>query len=164
MKQFLIERSVQPKEFIDRLAFEFDNATFDVLIQQNLKDQNVAKIITDSRTLSESQTSLIVVAELTEKGLLVTVSDQEWGGIAASLGTTVVAAILNPINLVGRIDDLAADVQNLQLGDKVEQFIRNFSDNMVNKSSALAPKSVCKYCRSRNEDTATHCASCGAPL
>ena len=44
---------------------------------------------------------------------------QAWLGIAASLGTTAISVLRNPWNLVNRLDDLAQDIENLQMSDDI---------------------------------------------
>ena len=52
------------------------------------------------------------------------VGEQQWLGVAASLGQTVIATVLNPFNLINRLDDVAQDVSNLQLTEKIWQVVR----------------------------------------
>ena len=44
---------------------------------------------------------------------------QTWLGVAASLGQTAFWTWLNPWNIINRIDDIAQDIENLQLSEKV---------------------------------------------
>ena len=164
MTQYLIQHQATPKDFMEALKFEFDTPNFDVEIKPISPDHYESRIFTSRNNTSESQTSINITAILTENGLSITASDQEWGQIAASLGTTVVAAIINPINLLGRIDNLAVDVENMQLSERIDKFVHSFATTLAERSETQANRSTCKYCRSRNDQTATHCASCGAPL
>ena len=46
-------------------------------------------------------------------------SELAWYGIAASLGFTALVALKTPLNILGRLDDLAQDLENLQLDDEM---------------------------------------------
>jgi predicted nucleic acid-binding Zn ribbon protein len=92
--------------------------------------------------------------------------EQEWLGIAASLGKTAISTLLNPINLLGRLDDIAQDISNLKLSEKVWQVINNVAKS-VNSGQELSERFnrvSCQYCGSANPPGEPTCISCGAPL
>ncbi len=149
---------------MDAVRFEFDTDAFDVSIKEEKSGVFDARIFTQRQYRGSSATAIYIHCRPSERGLEVTISEQEWAEIAASLGTTIFATILNPINLLGRINHLATDVQNLSLGERVENFIRTYSTRVASQSQDAFDRSVCKYCRTRNEPIGPHCISCGAPL
>ena len=48
-----------------------------------------------------------------EDGVAVSVGEQAWLGVAADLGITALAALSNPMTLIGRLNGLAQDVEYL---------------------------------------------------
>lgn len=59
----------------------------------------------------------------TADGVLVTVGQQAWMGVAASMGKTLFTTLRNPWNLLDRLDDIAQDIENLQIGETVWQVV-----------------------------------------
>ncbi len=97
---------------------------------------------------------------------MVLVGEQQWLGLAASLGQTAIAALMNPFNLLGRLDDIAQDVSNLQLVDKVWQTVIrvvNASGASLQLSERLS-RVTCEYCGTANPVGESSCLACGAPL
>jgi HAMP domain-containing protein len=94
------------------------------------------------------------------------IGQQAWLGIAASLGTTALAAMRNPFNLLGRLDDLAQDIQNLQINEQVWQAIDEVA-RAAGASQELSNRlrrTVCPYCSTANPVGEPNCIACGAPL
>jgi len=60
-----------------------------------------------------------VLIQKVEDGVSVQAGQQAWLGVAASLGYTALAALRNPFTLLGRLDDLAQDVEYIQLSDNI---------------------------------------------
>ena len=81
---------------------------------------------------SGGKTALTVNIQQIEDGVMVQVGEQQWLGVAASLGQTAIATLINPLNLLGRLDDIAQDVSNLQLTEKIWQIVAK----VVNASGA----------------------------
>jgi RNA polymerase subunit RPABC4/transcription elongation factor Spt4 len=91
---------------------------------------------------------------------------QQWLGVAASLGQSAIAALINPLNLLGRLDDIAQDIENLQITEKVWITI-NRAIAQAGASTKLSDKLsrlVCEYCHTGNELGNSSCIACGAPL
>jgi predicted RNA-binding Zn-ribbon protein involved in translation (DUF1610 family) len=91
---------------------------------------------------------------------------QEWLGTAASLGRTTLAALINPWTLLGRLDDIAQDVENLQLGERVWQAIDSAARGMgaSQQLSERLARLTCDYCGVANPVGEAACIACGAPL
>ena len=103
-----------------------------VFNQGNLQTQLVGEnnnltvqIASSQWARSGGRTALTVNIQQIEDGVMVELGQQEWLGVAASLGTTVLSAVLNPINLLGRLDDIAQDITNLQLNEKIWQVVES---------------------------------------
>ena len=82
------------------------------------------------------------------------------------MGETVIETLMNPWNLLGRLDDLAQDVENLQIHDKVWVAINAVAQS--HKSSTQISERMqrleCLYCGTANPVGLGSCLACGAPL
>jgi hypothetical protein len=115
---------------------------------------------------SGGKTALAVNIQKVEDGIMVMVGEQQWLGVAASLGQTAIATLMNPLNLLGRLDDIAQDVSNLQLVEKVWQTVVgvvNASGASLQLSERLS-RVTCEYCGTANPVGESSCLACGAPL
>ena len=115
---------------------------------------------------SGGRTALTVNIQQIEDGVMVELGQQEWLGVAASLGTTVISAVLNPINLLGRLDDIAQDINNLQLNEKIWQVVESVTSaaGASRELSARLSTVTCEFCGSANPVGESDCVACGAPL
>jgi hypothetical protein len=112
------------------------------------------------------QTAVSILLKQVEDGVAVQIGKQDWIGIAASLGQTAFETLLNPWNLIGRLDDLGQDVENLQLSEQVWTVIENYA-RTAGASFELSDRLrrlVCSYCNTANPVGEPNCIACGAPL
>ena len=129
-------------------------------------DRLIVQIGTRPGAMAGGDTTVAVVLQKVEDGIAVQLGQQAWLGIAASLGTTALAAMRNPFNLLGRLDDLAQDIQNLQINEQVWQAIDEVA-HAAGASTELSNRlrrTVCPYCRVANPVGEPSCIMCGAPL
>ncbi|MFH1524643.1 MAG: zinc ribbon domain-containing protein [Chloroflexota bacterium] len=115
---------------------------------------------------SGGKTALAVNLQQVEDGVMVQIGEQQWLGVAASLGQTAIATLLNPINLLGRLDDIAQDVSNLQLNDKIWEIVAKVVDaaGASLQISERLSRLTCEYCGAANPVSDATCVACGAPL
>jgi hypothetical protein len=116
--------------------------------------------------MSGGQTALTISLETVKDGVMVELGQQAWLGVAASLGQTALFALRNPFSLLGRLDDLAQDIESMQLNEKTWQVIDQVVANL-GASYALSEKLAriaCEYCGSANPLGEANCIACGAPL
>jgi hypothetical protein len=87
-------------------------------------------------------------------------------GIAASLGSTALSALRNPLSLLGRLDDLAQDIESLQLTEQIWAAIQELARTAAagHELSERLRRMVCEYCDSANPVGEPRCIACGAPL
>jgi hypothetical protein len=115
---------------------------------------------------SGGQTALSVYLEKVADGVSVRLGKQSWLGIAASLGLTALWTWHNPWNILSRIDDVAQDIESLQIVDDVWDTIESTA-RMAGASFDLSERlrrMVCEYCHTANPVGAGSCIACGAPL
>ncbi len=147
------------------LVAEFDHGN----LQANLVESPERVLVQiASRTFRSSggQTSVTVTLEKVEDGVMVQLGDQQMLGVAADLGATALSALRNPINLIGRLNSLAQDINSLQLSDSIWQTIQ--------KAAAAAGAGLqisdrlrrleCAYCGAAVPVGEATCPMCGAPL
>jgi hypothetical protein len=165
MEQRIYHGDLSPDDFGQALVAHFNHGN---LMAQKLGTgrQTVIQIATRQRPTSGGQTAMSVTIQKVTDGVAVQIGKQDWLGVAASLGTTALAAWRNPLNLLGRLDDLAQDIENLQLTQEVWDVIENVA-RMHSASFELSERLrrlVCSYCQTANPVGEPSCIACGAPL
>lgn len=128
--------------------------------------QMAVQIATANNAASGGQTALSVLLQNAADGVVVEVGQQAWLGVAASLGMSALAAFRNPFALLGRLDDIAQDIENLQLTDEVWKVIED-TCKAVGAGYELSDRlrrTVCEYCQTANPVGESNCIACGAPL
>jgi len=115
---------------------------------------------------SGGRTAISVNLQQVEDGVMVQVGEQQWLGVAASLGQTAISALINPLNLLGRLDDIAQDVSSLQITEKIWQIVTNVtrSAGASQELSERLSRVTCEYCGAANPVGESTCIACGAPL
>lgn len=126
----------------------------------------LVQIASRENARSGGNTAISILLQNVEDGVAVKLGQQSWLGIAASMGFTALLAMRNPFNLLTRIDDLAQDVEYLQLQDEIWKTIEENARAMgasFDLSDRLR-RIACEYCNVANLPGAPTCIACGAPL
>ncbi|HES58382.1 MAG TPA: zinc ribbon domain-containing protein [Firmicutes bacterium] len=165
MEQRIYHGTLTPEDVARSLIGEFDRGTLSV---QKLghPDHLVVQIASRSRPQSGGQTALSVDLRSVADGIAVQVGQQAWLGVAASLGMTALSAWRNPWSLLGRLDDLAQDLEYLQLAERVWEVVETAA-RAAGASLELSERLrrvVCLYCDTANPVGEPSCVACGAPL
>ena len=165
MDRRIFHGNIKPGDIAQALLGEFNRGN---LHAQALGQAGKMAVQISTRTGAQSggQTALTVTLQATDEGVMVEIGQQAWLGVAASLGQTALSALRNPFNLLGRLDDLAQDIENIQLGDKVWQAIDR-AVRSVGASYELSERLrrvVCEFCQTANPVGEGSCIACGAPL
>lgn len=164
MERITLPKNTNIQKIHQQLVAFLDNETYDVVTISQSATEIALRVVNDRRLRSGSKISLGMVIQKIEDAVQVDIDEPEWINIAGSLGKTVIGAVINPMNLLGRIDDISVDVVNMQLVDRVKQLINEISAADIQADKLRVDRNRCKYCGSRNLDDITHCTSCGAPL
>ncbi len=129
-------------------------------------DQAVVQISTRPGFGSGGQTHLGVSMRQGGDRLEVSVGDQGIFSLAGSLGTSALLGLLNPWNLLGRVDDIAQDIENLTLEDQVWAVIDKLAAEAgaSQQLSERLQRLTCAYCGVANKVGDANCQACGAPL
>jgi hypothetical protein len=165
MDRRIFHGNILPTDIAHALMAEFNRGN---LHAQSIsqKDRIAVQIATRMGVMSGGQTAMTVNLKKVEDGVMVEIGRQEWLGLAASLGQTAWSAFRNPLSLLGRLDDLAQDIESIQLADNVWRVI----DRAVATAGASLALSdrltrlTCEYCGAANPVGEASCLACGAPM
>ena len=165
MERKIFHGNINPVDVAQSLLGEFNQGN---LRAQTLghSDKMIVQVSTRPDAMSGGQTAVTVTIQKTEDGIIVEIGQQAWLGVAASLGTTALAALRNPFSLLGRLDDIAQDIEHLQLNEHIWKVISDTVQSL-DASTDLSDKlkrTVCEYCNTANPVGEPSCISCGAPL
>lgn len=165
MEQRIFHGEIRVLDFVRALNAEFQRVALQVQHFGNPQEMLV-QIATRRDVASGGKTALTVALRQVEDGVAVQVGQQHWLGVVASLGQTVLEALHNPWRLLGRLDDLAQDVENLQLRDKVWEVLERTANRLgaTFELSERLRRLVCEYCLTANPVGEASCVACGAPL
>lgn len=165
MDQRFLHGELEPAVLAQALVAEFNRGNLRAQVLEQ-PDGIAVQIGTRPGAPSGGQTALTITLQKAPDGLLVQMGQQEWFSTAASLGRTTMAALMNPWNLLGRLDDIAQDVENLQLTERawnvVEQSARALGAS--HQLSQRLSRMECEYCGTANPVGEASCLACGAPL
>ncbi len=165
MEQRIYHGTLTPEDISESLIAHFNRGNLRAQ-QLGNSDRLIVQIGTRPGAMAGGDTTVSVILQKVADGVAVQLGQQAWLGIAASLGTTALSAIRNPFNLLGRLDDLAQDIQNLQINEQVWQAIDDVA-RAAGASQELSNRlrrAVCPYCRVANPVGEPTCIACGAPL
>jgi hypothetical protein len=157
--------NLTPEEMAQALVARFDHSN---LRAQSFSSQDKIIVQIASRSLRRSggQTAMTIAIQRIQDGVSVQAGEQELLGVAVSLGQSVLATLLNPWNVIGRLDDIAQDVSSLNLAEQVWEEIENVarSAGANFELSERLRRLICEYCLTANPVGEPSCIACGAPL
>jgi hypothetical protein len=165
MDQFIFHGPLTVEDVAEALIAEFNHG--DLRAQAiGGGDTSVIQITTVKHPTSGGRTALSVHLSQVEDGVQIQLGQQEWLGVAASLGQTALGALLRPASLLMRLDDLATDIHYLQLRDRVRETIERVAQaaGASFQISERLRRITCLYCSTANPVGEPHCIACGAPL
>jgi hypothetical protein len=165
MERKIFHGKIKPVDVAQALLGEYNQGN---LRAQTLgqSDKMVVQIGTKPGSMSGGQTAVTVTVQKWEDGVMGELGQQAWMGVAASLGMSALTAIRNPFSLLGRLDDIAQDIENLQISERIWQVIAQ-SARAAGVSTELSERLkrlTCEYCGAANPVGEPSCIACGAPL
>jgi hypothetical protein len=165
MERKIFHGKIKPVDIVQALLGEFNQGNLRAqTLGQN--DKMVIQIGTQPGAQSGGQTAVTVTIQKLEDGIMVELGQQTWLGVAASLGMSALTALRNPFNLLGRLDDIAQDIENLQISERIWQVIAQ-STRAAGVSTEISDRLkrlTCDYCGAANPVGEPACVACGAPL
>jgi DNA-directed RNA polymerase subunit RPC12/RpoP len=165
MEPRIFHGNITPQDIASYLLAHFNRGNFRAQ-QLGRGEKIVVQIATRESPASGGETALTVNLQTVEDGVTVQIGKQAWLGVAASLGMTALTAWRNPLALLSRLDDLAQDIENLQLSEQVWENIETVARtaNVTFELSERLRRIVCEYCNTANPVGEPNCIACGAPL
>jgi hypothetical protein len=165
MERKIFHGGITPTDVAQALLAEFNRGNLRAqLFGQS--DKLAVQITTRPGASSGGETALTVSIQKFEDGVVAEIGEQAWLGVAASLGTTALWAMRNPLNLLGRLDDVAQDIENLQLHERVWTVIGKSAEALgaSQKLSERLRRLECEFCGTANPVGEPACIACGAPM
>ena len=165
MEHKIFHGNITPQDISKSIIAHFYRGNYRV--QQIGNGENIIiQIASIMNATSGGQTSIGVSVQKFEDGVMVQIGKQSWMGIAASLGKTALSAIHNPLSLLGRIDDVAQDIESLSIRDEIWSVINQTAYTLGAgfELSERLKRYVCTYCDTPNPIGESSCIACGAPL
>lgn len=165
MEQRIFHGNITPNSVAQALLAQFNRGNLRAQIVGEGNALHV-QIATRPGATSGGQTALTVNIQKVSDGVMVSLGEQAWLGVAADMGQTLMATLQNPWNLLGRLDDIAQNVENMQIAEKVWQVIAKTAQaaGATTQISERLRRLTCDFCGTGNEVGAGSCVACGAPL
>jgi len=165
MERKIYHGKIKPVDITQALLGEFNHGN---LRAQTIgqSDKMIVQVGTRPEAMSGGQTAMTVTIQKLEDGVMVELGQQAWLGVAASLGMSALSALRNPFSLLGRLDDIAQDIENLQLSDRIWQVIGQAAQaaGVSTDLSEKLKRLTCDFCNTANPVGEPSCIACGAPL
>jgi len=163
--QRIFHGTLAPSDFARALLGAFNRGNLRTQ-QYGTNREIIVQIASKDTSTSGGSTALTIALRSIEDGVLVEMGKQTWFGIAASLGQTAFWALRNPWNLLGRLDDLAQDIENLQLSEEAWNVLENtaLAAGASFELSERLRRTTCEYCLTANPVGEPTCIACGAPM
>jgi hypothetical protein len=168
MDRRIFHGNIKPTDLAYALAAAFNTGNLQAQVIGST-DKLAVQIATRAGSRSGGQTAITVSIQAVEDGIMVDVGEQAWLGVAASMGETAfsaLSALRNPFHLISRLDDLAQDIENIQLSENVWKVIDRTVSGLgasLQLSERLS-RIACQYCGTANSVGEGNCIACGAPL
>lgn len=165
MDQRIYHGKLTPSDLASALVGNFNRGNWRVQ-QVGDAEKTIVQIATRDRPMSGGQTAVSIILQKVEDGVSVQIGQQAWLGVAASLGVTALSVLRNPLALLHRLDDLAQDIENLQISEDVWKVLELTARSMgaSQELSERLRRLVCPYCDTANPVGESSCIACGAPL
>jgi len=165
MERRIFHGILSPTDIAQALLAEFNRGNIRAQVLGK-SDKLAVQIGTHPGARSGGQTAMTVTIQKVTDGIMVELGQQAWLGVAASLGQTAFSLFRNPFNLIGRLDDLAQDIESMQLSENVWEVIARTaaSAGASHQLSDRMSRLTCEFCGTANPLGEPACIACGAPL
>lgn len=128
--------------------------------------RSIVQIATHQRPTSGGTTGISVIVQQMEDGVRIQMGQQDFLGVAASLGASALSVFRNPLSILGRLDDIAQDIEYLRLSEEVWRTVEETARaaNAATELSERLKRVTCAYCGVATPPGQPSCLACGAPL
>ena len=166
MEQRTYRGEIDPEGLADALMARFNHGDLMAQRVQGQEGHLMVQIATREWGWGAARSALSVGIAPVEGGVRVSVGEQRWLDAVASLAITGLGALVRPLSLLGRIDDIARDVGKLTLPDQVWKAVEHYVES-VGAKLGLSEKQIvvaCPYCGVGNPMGVGTCSACGGSL
>lgn len=165
METRIYHGNLSPKDVAQAIVGYFHRGNLRVQQFGDAENINI-QVATAQGSSTGGSTAVGVSIRKVADGLAIQIGKQAWLGVAASIGWTAISAIRNPFSLLSRLDDLAQDIESLQLTEEVWRVIDSAARSKGTgfELSERLSSSICDYCNTPNPISTPSCIACGAPL
>jgi predicted Zn-ribbon and HTH transcriptional regulator len=165
MTQYIFHGKFTSDDLASIIVMHFDRGNLEVKKMVS-EERVVIQIRSKMLAKSGGKTAIGVTMQDYDDGVLVSIGEQQWLGIAASLGFSALTVLKNPMSLLHRIDDIAQDIEYLNLEEEIWEVIKTNVRSMKGgfQLSERLKRIKCPYCQTANSIDAPSCIACGAPL
>jgi ribosomal protein L40E len=156
---------IKPEDLADALVAQFDGG--DLKAQKVGRGEHVlVQIASRDWGWGGPQSALTVGIARVEGGLQVSLGQERWLGAVADLAETGLRALVNPLSLIHRLDDIARSVSGLTLPQQVWKAVEMYCDSVGASLGMTVEETIvtCPYCGVANPIGAPKCSACGGPL
>jgi hypothetical protein len=165
MDRRIFHGNIKPDDLAQALMAEFNRGNLHAQVVGS-REKMAVQIATRMGSMSGGQTAMTISIQAVEDGIMVEVGQQAWLGVAASLGQTAWTAFRNPFSLLSRLDDIAQDIESMQLSERVWKVIDRamVTVGASHELSERLQRVTCLFCGTANPLGEGGCIACGAPL
>jgi len=166
VEQRLYHGELSPEDMARTLVMRFDQGETHAQWMRGEAGRAVVQVRSRKVERSDPDTAVTIHITPTKTGVTVAMSEQKWLGVAADLARTGVMGWLNPMRLLGELDDIARNVRWLSLRSELWKAVDEYCQSRGSGRGAapLISSVVCPYCGTPNEMGAYTCQACRAPL
>jgi DNA-directed RNA polymerase subunit RPC12/RpoP len=166
MEQRTYRGEIAPEGLAGALVARFDHGDLMAQTVRGEEGHLIVQVATREWGWGAARSALTIGIAPVEGGVRVTVGQQRLLDAAASLAATGLGALVNPLSLLGRIDDIARDVGKITLPDQVWEAVEHYVDSVGAKLGMSEKQLVvaCPYCGVGNPVGAGTCSACGGSL
>ncbi|MCJ7737285.1 MAG: zinc ribbon domain-containing protein [Anaerolineae bacterium] len=157
---------IEPSDLARSLVLRFDEGETRAHWMEGQAGRAVVQIQSRSRESGDPTTAVTAHVSPTKTGITVSVSEQKVLGVAADIAKTGLQAWLNPLRLLGEIDDIARNVRWLGLRSEVWKAVDEYcrTQGGARGAAGILSNVICPYCGTPNDIGAQNCKACRAPL
>ena len=158
--------NIEPSDLARSLVLRFDEGETQAHWMEGQAGRAVVQIQSRLRESGDPTTAVTVHVSPTKTGITVSVSEQKVLSVAADIAKTGLQAWLNPLRLLGEIDDIARNVRWLGLRSEVWKAVDEYcrTQGGARGAAGILSNVICPYCGTPNDIGAQNCRACRAPL
>lgn len=166
MEQRAFHGKIDAEELARSLVLRFNAGDSRAQWMRGEEGRTVVQIQSLKQDRDDPTTAVTLHISPSRTGIVVALGEQQWAGVAADLAKSGLMAVLNPWSLLGEIDDIARNVQRLQLRQQIWQAIDAYCKSSGVSTGGVMPvqQVICPYCGTPAEVGQPTCKACLGPL